>query len=152
MRKITIYTDGSCYPNPGSGGWAVILTDVATGKEKILQGGKSNTTISVMELTAAVEAIEALKANCEVEFYTDSQYVQKGITIWIGAWKQKDWPSKIKNQKLWRRLDRARMMHNINWIWVRSHNGNPGNERVDNLAKEAGLEFGGRNGSKTNTL
>ena len=152
MRKITIYTDGSCYPNPGRGGWAVILTDVATGKEKILQGGKSNTTISVMELTAAVEAIEALKANCEVEFYTDNQYVQKGITEWIATWKHKGWPKKIKHQELWRRLDRARMMHNINWIWVRSHNGNPGNERVDNLAKEAGLEFGGRNGSKTNTL
>ena len=143
MRKVIIYTDGSCYPNPGTGGWAVILKDVITGKERIMQGGKVDTTISVMELTAAVEAIEALKVNCEVEFYTDSQYVQKGITEWIATWKHKQWPKKIKHQKLWKRLDKARMDHNINWNWVKAHNGNPGNERADQLAKMARIGIGG---------
>ena len=145
MRKITIYTDGSCYPNPGVGGWAAILKDVKTNKEKILQGGKELTTISVMELTAAVEAIEALKTNCDVEFYTDSQYVQKGITEWIANWKYRQWPKKIKHQKLWKRLDKARMNHNINWNWVQAHNGNLGNERADRLAKEARIIYGEKN-------
>ena len=143
MRKITIYTDGSCSPNPGVGGWAVILKDVKTDIEKILQGGDPLTTISVMELTAAVVALESLKVNCEVEFYTDSQYVQKGITEWIASWKHRQWPKKIKHQDLWKRLDKARMDHNVNWNWVRAHNGNLGNERADELAKEARLEFGG---------
>ena len=143
MRKIIIYTDGSCSPNPGVGGWAVILKDVKTDIEKILQGGDPLTTISVMELTAAVVALESLKVNCEVEFYTDSQYVQKGITEWIASWKHRQWPKKIKHQDLWKRLDKARMDHNVNWNWVRAHNGNLGNERADQLAKEARLEFGG---------
>ena len=119
------------------------MKDVKTDIEKILQGGDPLTTISVMELTAAVVALESLKVNCEVEFYTDSQYVQKGITEWIASWKHRQWPKKIKHQDLWKRLDKARMDHNVNWNWVRAHNGNLGNERADELAKEARLEFGG---------
>ena len=137
MRKIIIYTDGSCYPNPGRGGWATTLRDEKTGREKVIQGGEKDTTIIRMELTAVIKALESIKYPCDVIIYTDSQYVQKGITEWIGKWKIKKWPKRIKNQDLWKRLDRLRMDHNVNWQWVRGHSGNPGNERVDQLAVQA---------------
>lgn len=137
MRKIIIYTDGSCYPNPGKGGWAAILKDEKTGREKEIQGSQKSTTAPRMELTAVIRALESLKFPCDVIIYTDSEYVQQGISKWIGEWKIKKWPKRIKNQDLWKILDRLRMDHNIDWQWVQAHVGNPGNERVDQLAVEA---------------
>jgi ribonuclease HI len=135
---VTIYTDGACTGNPGPGGWAVLLRD---GKhEKTLTGGEIDTTNNRMELTAALKALHALKRPCVVDFYTDSEYLRKGISEWLPNWRRRNWKRKggaLANVDLWQALDQAIRPHQINWNWVRGHAGNAANERVDRLAREA---------------
>lgn len=138
LEAVTIYTDGACEPNPGPGGWAALLR--YNGYEKILTGSDPNTTNNRMELTAALQAFEALKLPCRVLFYTDSEYVRKGITEWMPGWRARGWRRKggaLANVDLWQALDRAIQPHQIDWRWVRGHSGNPDNERVDRLAYQA---------------
>lgn len=136
---MVIYTDGGCNPNPGAGGWAALLMYGEHTKE--LSGGHKNTTNNQMELTAAIEALEALNTACEVELYTDSTYLKNGITNWIHNWKRKGWKNAkgkpVKNKELWLRLDAATQRHTIQWKWVKGHSGNEHNERVDQLVGEA---------------
>lgn len=136
MDKIKIYTDGACKGNPGVGGWGAIL--IAGIREKELFGGERDTTNNRMELMAVIQALQALKRPCEIALYTDSQYVLKGITEWIDGWKAKGWKTAakapVKNVDLWQQLDQARQVHKIEWIWVRGHTGDAGNERADQLA------------------
>lgn len=131
---VTIYTDGACRGNPGIGSWAATLTYLE--HEKEISGVVAHTTNNQMELQAAIEALKQLKTKCNVTLYTDSSYVQKGITLWIKNWKINNW-KKIKNAELWQELDYLNQQHNINWQWVRGHNGDKGNERVDQLANLA---------------
>jgi ribonuclease HI len=135
---VIIYTDGGCEPNPGTGGWAAVLS--YEGKMKELSGGEVETTNNRMELTAAIRALEALKRPCKVILHTDSQYVKQGITEWIHSWRAKDWKRKtgpILNVDLWKRLDDLNRRHDVEWRWVRGHAGDPMNERCDELAGEA---------------
>ncbi|MEO0564446.1 MAG: ribonuclease HI [Chloroflexota bacterium] len=137
--KVIIYTDGGCKPNPGPGGWAALLMYGTHRKE--LSGGDRKTTNNKMELTAAIEALEALKTASDVELYTDSQYVKNGITSWMANWKRNGWKTAskkpVKNRDLWVRLDDATQRHNIEWKWVKGHSNNEHNERVDQLATQA---------------
>jgi len=136
--QVTIYTDGSCSPNPGQGGWAYLLRD---GKhEKALNGYEEQTTNNRMELTAAIQALQALKAPCMVNLHTDSQYLQHGVTKWLPAWQKRNWKrkgGKLANVDLWKALDAELSKHDIKWHWVKGHAGHPDNERVDELAKQA---------------
>ncbi len=133
---VEIYADGACRGNPGPGGWGALLT--AAGKQRELFGGEPATTNNRMELMAVISALESLKRPCSVVLYTDSQYVQKGISEWIHSWKRRGWKTAdkkpVKNEDLWRRLDTATQGHRIDWRWVKGHAGNPGNERADALA------------------
>ncbi len=133
---VRIYTDGACKGNPGPGGWGAILQ--MDGKEKELFGGEPQTTNNRMELMAVIRALETLKPPCEVAVYTDSQYVQKGISEWLHDWKRRGWRTAgkkpVKNVDLWRELDRLAGMHRVAWHWVRGHAGHPENERADALA------------------
>lgn len=138
MNQITIYTDGACKGNPGPGGWGVLLKSGTVEKE--LFGGEKTTTNNRMEMTAVIEALQALKRPCEVTLFIDSQYVLKGITEWVPGWKARGWRTAskepVKNVELWKKLDElvATSGHKIDWRWVRGHNGDPGNERADALA------------------
>lgn len=136
MQEVTIYSDGACKGNPGPGGWGAVL--VSGGHEKELFGGENPTTNNRMELMAVIEALRALKRPCVIKIYTDSQYVQKGISEWITGWKARGWKTAdkkpVKNADLWQILDEARQPHEIEWHWVRGHAGHPGNERADRLA------------------
>jgi ribonuclease HI len=138
LNSIEIYTDGACKGNPGPGGWGVLLK--SGGTEKELFGGERETTNNRMEMTAVIEALEALKRPCEVTLYLDSEYVRKGITEWIHGWKARGWRTAakqpVKNVDLWQRLDAlvAGSGHKIDWRWVKGHAGDPGNERADALA------------------
>ncbi len=136
---VVIYTDGACRGNPGPGGWGALLSLGARVRE--IAGAEALTTNNRMELMAAIRALEALKRRVPVELYTDSQYVLKGITEWVGGWKARGWRTAdkkpVKNQDLWERLDALAAEHAIDWHWVRGHDGNPGNERADALANEA---------------
>ena len=142
-QLIEIYADGACKGNPGAGGWGVLLR--SAGSEKELFGAEAQTTNNRMELTAVIRGLEALKRPCSVVVYTDSQYVQKGISEWIRGWKRNGWRTSdkkpVKNADLWRQLDELAAGHTISWRWVRGHAGNPGNERVDALANKAIDEF-----------
>lgn len=133
---VTIYTDGACSGNPGPGGWGVLLS--CKGVEKELYGSARDTTNNRMELTAAIEALHALKHPCKVQLYTDSTYVKDGITKWLPGWKVNNWKTSakkpVKNVDLWQQLEQAMQAHNIEWCWVRGHNGDAGNERADKLA------------------
>ena len=133
--KVEIYTDGACSGNPGPGGWGVVLR--WNGHEKELSGGELDTTNNRMELMAAIKALEALTKPSGVVLYTDSTYVQQGITEWIHGWKAKNWPSKIKNKDLWLLLDEQNQKHTVEWKWVKGHAGHPGNEQADRLAVAA---------------
>jgi ribonuclease HI len=137
-EAVVIHTDGACSGNPGPGGWGVLLA--WRGKTRELTGGAAETTNNRMELTAAIEALEALKRPSEVELYTDSTYVRDGITSWIKRWKQNGWRTAakkpVKNADLWQRLDAALARHQVAWHWVKGHDGDPGNERADELARE----------------
>ena len=140
MKKhVKIYTDGACSGNPGPGGWGAIL--VHGDVEKELSGGEDDTTNNRMELLAAIEGLDALKTPCQVDVYTDSTYVQKGITEWITGWKARGWKTAdkkpVKNVDLWQRLESAASRHQVKWHWVRGHNGHDMNERVDKLAVAA---------------
>jgi ribonuclease HI len=132
---IEIYTDGACSGNPGPGGWGVLLR--YKGVEKELSGGEKETTNNRMEMMAVIEGLSALKKPGEVKLYTDSQYVQRGVTEWMKGWKAKGWPTRIKNQDLWLRIDALIQVHKVEFIWVRGHDGHEENERVDKLAVAA---------------
>jgi ribonuclease HI len=136
--KVTIFTDGACSGNPGPGGWGAILIHGASEKE--LCGGEPGTTNNRMELMAAIQALEALKKPCRVELHTDSRYVMDGISEWINGWKARGWKTAakapVKNEDLWRRLDEARLRHEVDWRWVKGHNGHELNERADALARK----------------
>lgn len=135
-KQIEIWTDGSCSGNPGPGGWGALL--VSGDNEKELFGGQENTTNNQMELTAAIEALNALKAPSKVTLHTDSTYVKDGLTKWIHGWKKNGWKTAakkpVKNKELWQALDAACKRHDITWKWVKGHAGDPGNERADELA------------------
>lgn len=136
LSLVEIYADGACKGNPGRGGWGALM--VADGKEKEIFGGEENTTNNRMELMAVIQALQALKRPCQVVLYTDSQYVQKGITEWIHNWKKRGWKTAakepVKNAELWQELDTAQARHKVEWRWVRGHSGHAGNERADQLA------------------
>ena len=144
---IDIYTDGACSGNPGPGGWGAILRKDATEKE--LFGGEALTTNNRMEMTAVIEALRALKTPVEARVHTDSQYVQKGISEWIHGWKRRGWKTAnkepVKNEDLWRELDRLAAQHKIEWIWVKGHAGHVENERADELARR-GVELARKGG------
>jgi ribonuclease HI len=139
LERIEIYTDGACRGNPGPGGWAATLQLGAHFRE--LSGAEPATTNNRMELTAVIEALAALKRESTVRLYTDSEYVRRGITEWLKAWKARDWRTAdkkpVKNRDLWERLDTLAARHDIEWHWVKGHSGVPGNERVDRLANAA---------------
>jgi ribonuclease HI len=134
---IEIFTDGACSGNPGPGGWGAILRKGDTEKE--LFGGAALTTNNRMEMTAVIEALRALKTPVAARVHTDSQYVQKGISEWIHGWKRRGWKTAskepVKNEDLWRELDRLAAQHTIEWIWVKGHAGHAENERADQLAR-----------------
>ena len=134
--SVVVYTDGACKGNPGPGGWGALLR--WNGHEKELFGGARDTTNNRMELTAVIEALSALKSRCQVAVYTDSEYVKNGITTWIHGWKQRGWRTAdkkpVKNVELWQRLETLASQHDVQWHWVRGHDGDPGNERADALA------------------
>jgi ribonuclease HI len=138
-KKVIIFTDGACSGNPGPGGWGVLL--ISGPHKKELSGGELKTTNNRMELTAAIKALQTLNRPCQVDFYTDSEYLRKGITEWIQSWKHRGWKTAakkpVKNQDLWQELDAAIQPHEIRWHWVRGHAGHRENERVDQLAREA---------------
>ena len=135
---VEIYSDGACRGNPGPGGWGVLLR--SRGIEKELWGGEADTTNNRMELTAVIRALEALKRPSRVRLYTDSQYVQKGISQWIRQWKRRGWRTAerkpVKNIDLWQRLDELAAVHEVEWHWVRGHAGHVENERADRLANK----------------
>lgn len=140
---VTIFTDGACSGNPGPGGWGVLMRYGE--HEKELFGGEAETTNNRMELTAAIQALQALKRPCTVELYTDSNYVRNGITQWLHNWKRNNWRTAdkkpVKNADLWTALDEARNRHNVNWHWVKGHAGHPENERADELARRGMKPF-----------
>ena len=133
---VEIYTDGACRGNPGPGGWGALL--LAGRHRKEMYGGETDTTNNRMELTAVIEALNALKGSRSVILHTDSKYVKDGIESWIDNWKKRGWKTSakkpVKNQDLWMALDEARARHDIDWRWVKGHAGNEGNEEADRLA------------------
>lgn len=143
MKRIEIYTDGACSGNPGPGGWGAVLR--YNGVEKELKGGEADTTNNRMELKAATEALNALKSPCEVDLYTDSNYVRDGISGWIHGWKRNGWRTAdkkaVKNAELWQRLDELRRLHNVDWRWIKGHAGHVENERADELARQGMAPF-----------
>jgi ribonuclease HI len=141
MTEVVIYTDGACSGNPGPGGWGVVLR--WRDQEKELYGSDPMTTNNRMELTAAIQALEALNRPAQVDLHTDSRYLLDGITKWISGWERNGWVTTarkpVKNADLWRRLSEAMSRHDVNWIWVKGHAGDPDNERADELARR-GIE------------
>lgn len=138
QTQVTIYTDGACLGNPGPGGWAALLR---SGKhEKIIRGSEDQTTNNRMELMAALQALKSLTRPCQVDLYTDSEYLRRGITEWMENWRARGWKRKggsLANVELWQALDTVVKEHQIKWHWVRGHAGHPENERVDRLARQA---------------
>lgn len=146
MKSVLIHTDGACLGNPGPGGWGALLRHGDTERE--LAGGEADTTNNRMELLGAIMALEALKSPCDVVLYTDSQYVQKGIGEWLPNWIRRGWKTAggdpVKNKDLWQRLQLAATPHKVQWRWVKGHAGDPDNERVDKLARDAAIKASGR--------
>ena len=136
---ITIYTDGSCLTNPGNGGWAAIINE--NNQIKKISGNEKNTTNNRMELLAPIKALQGIKTGSKIKVYTDSQYVKNGITEWINIWLTNNWKTSkkedVKNKDLWIELFNLTKFLDIQWIWVKAHDGNPLNEEVDLLAKRA---------------
>ena len=143
MKEVEIHTDGSCLGNPGPGGWAAVLR--YQGRERELSGGEALTTNNRMELMGAIMALEALSESCQIVLHTDSQYVRQGITEWMANWVRRNWKTAgggpVKNRDLWERLHAANQRHKVEWRWVKGHSGNPDNERVDVLARDAAIRF-----------
>ena len=142
-KQVDIHTDGACLGNPGPGGWGVLLH--WRGVERELSGGEADTTNNRMELMAAIAALESLREPCTVVLHTDSQYVRQGILEWMSAWIRRGWKTAggapVKNRDLWERLHAAAARHHVDWRWVKGHSGDPGNERVDQLARAQALKF-----------
>ena len=135
---ISIYIDGACDPNPGKGGWGVVLLE--NGQQRTLSGGERDTTNNRMELTAAIMGLRSANSASPITVYCDSEYVKKGITEWITAWKRKGWKRQggvLANVDLWQELDRLNSARQVTWQWVRGHNGHPLNELADRLAVQA---------------
>jgi ribonuclease HI len=145
MTEVEIHTDGACRGNPGPGGWGAVL--VSGGHPRELWGGEPHTTNNRMEMTAAIEALAALRRCCRVQLYTDSQYVRNGITEWLPQWKKRGWKTAdrkpVKNADLWVRLEEAISRHEVHWHWVKGHAGHAGNERADALANRGVDELTG---------
>ena len=139
MSDVQIFTDGACKGNPGPGGWGALLRKGTTEKE--MSGAEADTTNNRMEMTAAIEALSALKRPCSVDLYTDSKYLIDGITKWLPGWQKRGWKTAdkkpVKNEDLWRRLASLNARHTITWHWVKGHSGHAENERVDKLASDA---------------
>lgn len=139
MKRVMIYTDGACRGNPGPGGWGALLR--YNDSEKKISGAELDTTNNRMELMAAIQALAVLREPCQIELYTDSQYVQKGISQWMHAWKKSQWrradKKPVKNADLWQALDQEASRHQISWHWVKGHSGHIENELADQLANEA---------------
>jgi ribonuclease HI len=139
MKKISIYTDGACKGNPGPGGWGVLMRYGT--HEKTLNGAESHTTNNRMELSAAIHGLARLSQRCDIDLYTDSQYLRKGITEWLENWKKRDWKTAdkkpVKNIDLWQALDQEVSKHEIRWHWVKGHSGHPENDLADELANRA---------------
>lgn len=147
MKKVRIYTDGACLGNPGPGGWAAVLLSGPHRKE--ISGGERTTTNNRMELRAAIEALKALREPAEVDLYTDSAYLQRGITEWLPRWKEQGWRRRegwrlvpVANEDLWRELDRLVGVHRVRFRWLAGHAGDPENERADLLARAQALAAG----------
>lgn len=146
MKKLEIFTDGACKGNPGIGGWGALMR--FNGHEKTLKGAEPLTTNNKMELTAAIEALKAIKPTkqaIEIHLTTDSTYVKNGINEWIDVWKNNQWKTKqkkeVKNVELWKILDALCTQHQVHWHWVKGHSGHPGNEMADILANQAIKEY-----------
>jgi len=138
LPRVTVYTDGACEPNPGPGGWAALL--IFDEHEKVLSGSEPHTTNNRMELTAAVQALQALNKRARVDIYTDSEYLRRGITEWLPDWRRRGWKrktGKLANIDLWQALETALSEHELHWHWVRGHAGDRLNQRVDGLARKA---------------
>ena len=150
MKEIKIHTDGACLGNPGPGGWAALLR--YKGHERELAGGEGHTTNNRMELMAAIMGLETLTEPCRIMLQTDSQYVRQGITEWMSGWVRRNWKTAggdpVKNRDLWERLHAATGRHQIEWRWVKGHNGDPDNERVDQMARDAAIRV--RDGAASN--
>ena len=140
---ITIYTDGSCLTNPGNGGWAAIINE--NNQIKKISGNEKNTTNNRMELLAPIKALQGIKTGSKIKVYTDSQYVKNGITEWINKWLSNNWKTSkkedVKNKDLWIELYNLTKSFDIQWIWVKAHDGNSLNEEVDLLAKRAANSY-----------
>jgi ribonuclease HI len=134
--EVVIHSDGACKGNPGPGGWGALLS--WGDQEREIWGGEVETTNNRMELVAVIQALEILNRRCRVRVVTDSQYVQKGVQEWMANWKRKNWKTAagkpVANRDLWEKLDQALQRHEVNWEWVRGHQGHAGNERADELA------------------
>ena len=142
--KITVYTDGSCMPNPGPGGYGFIFIDPVSNTEWLVNGGELNTTNNRMEMLAAIEALKQLKTPCKVSLYTDSKYLQQGATSWMQKWKLNNWRRgniMIKNDDLWKELSYQMEKHQIEFHWVKGHSNNVENNLVDELARKACEKF-----------
>ena len=141
MKRVDIFTDGACKGNPGPGGWGAILR--MGNHEKELSGGEAETTNNRMEMTAVIRALNALNEHCAVTIHTDSRYVIDGMTKWLEGWKRKGWVNAskqpVRNQDLWHDLIEAVLHHQIEWQWIKGHDGHPENERADKLASDAAL-------------
>ena len=139
INKIIIYTDGACKGNPGPGGWGVVI--IENNIETELYGKEINTTNNIMEMTAAIKGLQFFKLKRNITLYTDSNYLKLGITKWINGWKRNNWinskKEQVKNKSYWITLDKLNNLHNIEWKWVKAHNGDKYNERADKLATAA---------------
>jgi ribonuclease HI len=147
MRAVDMWTDGACKGNPGIGGWGAWMR--FGGHEKELCGGETHTTNNIMELTAVIEGLKALKEPCTVTLHVDSTYVMNGIKTWIAGWKRNGWKTAakkpVKNKELWQELEAQVARHQVSWVWVKGHAGDPGNERADALANKGVEQLRARN-------
>ncbi len=142
-KPLDIHTDGACSGNPGPGGWGAVLSYGGTSRE--ICGGEADTTNNRMELMAAIQALEALTRSVDARLHTDSTYLKDGVTKWMARWKADGWKTAakkpVKNIDLWQRLEAALSDHQVEWLWVKGHAGDPGNERADALANKGMAEF-----------
>ena len=138
-RSVDIYTDGACEPNPGPGGWAAIIID--SNQQRELSGGEPNTTNNRMELTAAISALQSVSSPASIDLYTDSRYLQQGITLWLKTWQARGWRRSdnqpVLNVDLWQQLSWLTSQHDVRWHWLKGHAGHPQNERANSLASQA---------------